>query len=52
MLFRSTEAEFKTWIEQAKKAASASPEQAPAKSLAKPNVLAAADATGSKEIQR
>jgi len=43
-----TDAEFKTWIEQAKKAASASP----AKSPEKPNMLAAAEPAGSKDVQR
>ncbi len=40
-----TEAEFKTWIDQAKKAASNNPPE-------RNNMLAAAEQTGSKDIQR
>jgi cytochrome c oxidase subunit 2 len=39
-----TDAEFKTWIEQTKKAASANSKN--------DNVLAAAEPTGSKDVQR
>src|ERR1700722_13905990 len=41
-----TEAEFKTWIEQEKKAASANPDQGPENPPRKTNVLAAVDGTG------